>query len=173
MPKSTVLQSLEAVRFPLLKSQETLLIRLKTDAEYCILRSEAAVPIPEDVDAAEYAPILCAGVTVFNSIRNMNIGPGSLVAIQGLGGLGHLAIQYANKFGFQVAAISRGADKEKAVRGLGAQHFIDTSSEDPVNELQSLGGAALIVATAPSAAAISPLINGLDAFGKLLVLSSE
>ncbi|KAJ5223915.1 hypothetical protein N7468_008457 [Penicillium chermesinum] len=140
-------------------------------AEYCSLRAEAGVPIPEDVNAAEYAPILCAGVTVFNSMRQMNVRPGSLVAVQGLGGLGHLAIQYANKFGFRVVAISRGADKEKPVRELGAHHFIDSSSQDPVAELQKMGGATMIVSTAPHAAAIAPLLNGLDVFGKLLIVA--
>lgn len=141
------------------------------DAEYCILRAEAGVRIPPHVSAAEYAPILCAGVTVFNSMRQMGVSPGSTVAIQGLGGLGHLAIQYANRFGFRVVAISRDAQKELFVRDLGAHEYIDTSKEDVATALQKLGGAALIVATAPNAPAISPLLKGLAPLGKLLILA--
>ncbi|KAE8453919.1 hypothetical protein EG329_007695 [Mollisiaceae sp. DMI_Dod_QoI] len=140
-------------------------------AEYCTLRSEAAVRVPGHVDAAEYAPILCAGVSCFNSIRKMNIQPGSIVAIQGLGGLGHLAIQYANKFGFRVVALSRDSKKEKFARELGAHEYIDESEIDAAEALQKLGGASLIVSTAPSADAITPLLRGLGILGKLLILS--
>jgi D-arabinose 1-dehydrogenase-like Zn-dependent alcohol dehydrogenase len=125
-----------------------------TDAEYCILNAEAGVRIPSHVSAAEYAPILCAGVTVFSSMRQMGIKPGSTVAIQGLGGLGHLAIQYANRFGFRVVAISRDDQKERFVRDLGAHEYIDTIKEDVGTALQEPGGAALIVATAANAGAI-------------------
>ncbi|KAL8869802.1 MAG: hypothetical protein Q9198_007794, partial [Flavoplaca austrocitrina] len=145
----------------------------QTDAEYCMLRSEAAVRVPSHVDAAKYAPILCAGVTVFNSMRNMNIPPGATVAIQGLGGLGHLAIQYANKFGYRVVALSRDSKKEQFARDLGADEYIDASKGDTGEALQKLGGASLIVATAPSADAITPLLKGLGIFGKLLILSSK
>src|SRR4051812_44907080 len=100
-----------------------------------MLRAEAVASIPEGVDAAKYAPIMCAGLTVFNSIRKMNIPVGELVAIQGMGGLGHLAIQYANKFGYRVAALSRGTSKEKFVRDLGAHEYIDTSAVDPAEAL--------------------------------------
>jgi D-arabinose 1-dehydrogenase-like Zn-dependent alcohol dehydrogenase len=123
------------------------------------------------VDAAKYAPILCAGVTVFNSMRRMNVPPGSTVAIQGLGGLGHLAIQYANRFGYRVVALSRDSKKEKFVRELGAHEYIDSSKEDAAQALQKLGGASLIVATAPNAQVISPLVNGLGIMGKLLILA--
>ncbi|KAI4186224.1 MAG: hypothetical protein L6R41_003611 [Letrouitia leprolyta] len=140
-------------------------------AEYCILRTEAAVRVPSHIDAAKYAPILCAGVTVFNSMRNMNIPPGSTVAIQGLGGLGHLAIQYAAKMGYRVVALSRDAKKEKFARQLGADEYIDASKADQGEQLQKLGGASLIVATAPSADAITPLLKGLGILGKLLILS--
>lgn len=141
-------------------------------AQYCILRAESGVRIPTHVSAAEYAPILCAGVTVFNSMRRLNIQPGSIVAIQGLGGLGHLAIQYANRFGFRVVAISRDATKEKFVRELGAHEYIDSSKEDPAEVLQKLGGAALVVATAPNSKVISPLMKGLGPLGKLLLLAT-
>ncbi|EED19785.1 alcohol dehydrogenase, putative [Talaromyces stipitatus ATCC 10500] len=140
-------------------------------AEYCILRSEAAVRIPPDVDASEYAPMLCAGVTVFNSMRHMQIPPGSTVAIQGLGGLGHLALQYANKFGYRVVALSRDNKKEKFARQLGAHEYIDGSKEDIGQALQRLGGASLIVSTAPDKDSITPLLSGLGIRGKLLILS--
>ena len=129
--------------------------------------------VPSHVDAAKYAPILCAGVTVFNSIRNMNIPPGATVGIQGLGGLGHLAIQYASKFGYRVVALSRDSKKEKFARELGASEYIDASKGDAGEQMQKLGGASLIVATAPSADAITPLLKGLGILGKLLILSSK
>lgn len=140
-------------------------------AEYCLLRAEAAVRVPDHVDAAKYAPILCAGVTVFNSMRHMKIAVGETVAIQGIGGLGHLAIQYANQFGYRVVAISRGSAKEEFARQLGAHHYIDTNKEDASDALQKLGGAALIVTTAPNASDITPLMRGLAVVGKLLFLS--
>ncbi|EFE45129.1 hypothetical protein TRV_00067 [Trichophyton verrucosum HKI 0517] len=141
------------------------------DAEYCLLRAEAGVRVPADVDAAVYAPILCAGVTVFNSMRNMKLMPGSTVAIQGLGGLGHLAIQYANKFGYRVVALSRGSDKEKFAKELGAHIYIDGGKGDVGEQLQAIGGADMIVSTAPSRRAVEPLLKGLGMLGKLLVLS--
>lgn len=146
---------------------------LWTDAEYCKLRFEAAVHVPSHVDAAKYAPILCAGVTVFNAIRKMNIPPGSTVAIQGLGGLGHLAIQYAHKLGYRVVALSRDSMKEEFARKLGADEYVDASKVDTAEALQKLGGASLIVATAPSADTITPLLKGLGILGKLLILSGK
>ncbi|KAI1334600.1 alcohol dehydrogenase [Xylariaceae sp. FL0016] len=141
-------------------------------AEYVLLRSKAAVRMPKDADPAEVAPLLCAGVTVFNSMRKMHVEQGNTVAVQGLGGLGHLAVQYANKMGYHVVAISSGdAKRDFAISKLGAHAYIDTSKEDPVKKLQALGGAAMIVATAPSGKAISPLIGGLQAGGKLVVLA--
>ncbi|MCJ1348261.1 hypothetical protein MMC31_006492, partial [Peltigera leucophlebia] len=140
-------------------------------AEYCKLRFEAAVHVPSHVDAAKYAPILCAGVTVFNAIRKANIPLGATVGIQGLGGLGHLAIQYAHKLGYRVVALSRDSKKEKFARELGADEYVDASKVDTAEALQKLGGASLIVATAPSADAITPLLKGLGILGKLLILS--
>lgn len=128
--------------------------------------------IPEHVNAAKYAPILCAGVTVFNSMRHMNIQPGATVAVQGLGGLGHLAIQYANKFGFRVVALSRDSKKEQFARQLGAHEYIDGSKVNQAEALQKLGGASLILATAPNSEIINPLIGGLGLLGKLLIVSS-
>ncbi|KAL5119838.1 hypothetical protein ACEQ8H_002199 [Pleosporales sp. CAS-2024a] len=140
-------------------------------AEYCTLRSEAAVRIPQDADPAEYAPLLCAGVTVFNGIRNMNIVPGDTVAVQGLGGLGHLAVQYARKLGYRTIALSTSSDKKEFAKQLGANEYIDTSKEDAGEALQKMGGASLIVVTAPNPDMINPLVNGLGPLGKLLMLA--
>jgi D-arabinose 1-dehydrogenase-like Zn-dependent alcohol dehydrogenase len=118
-------------------------------------------------------PLLCAGVTVYNGMRRQNVVPGSLVAIQGLGGLGHLALQFANKAGYRVVALSSGPDKEAFARQLGAHYYIDGSKEDQAQALQKLGGADMIVTTAPNPKIISPLINGLAPLGKLLVLAGE
>ena len=146
---------------------------LPTDAEYCTLRSEAGIRVPRHVDAAKYAPILCAGVTVFNGMRQMNVPKGATVAIQGLGGLGHMALQYANKMGYRVVALSRDSRKEKFARELGAHEYIDGSKGDIGEALQKLGGASMIVSTAPSANAITPLLKGLGVVGKLLILSGN
>ena len=140
-------------------------------AEYVLLRTEAVVRVPTDVDPVEYAPILCAGITVFNSIRKLNITSGEIVAVQGLGGLGHLAIQYANKMGYHVVALSSGDKKRDFAKKLGAHDYIDTSKDDPCEKLQEMGGAALVVCTAPNPKAISPLTGALEAGGKLLVLA--
>ncbi|KAH6612210.1 chaperonin 10-like protein [Chaetomium sp. MPI-SDFR-AT-0129] len=140
-------------------------------AEYVNLRAESGVRIPEGIDAAEYAPQLCAGVTVFNSIRQQGVGAGETVAIEGLGGLGHLGVQFANKFGYRTVAISRGADKEKFARELGAHDYIDSTQGPPGAALQKLGGAALIVTTNPHGDKIPELLDGLGPKGKLLILS--
>jgi len=134
---------------------------------------EAAVPIPAHADAAAYAPLLCAGVTVFNSMRRMNVQPGSLVAIQGLGGLGHLAIQYAHKMGYRVVALSGSGAKEKFALELGADEYLDASKGDLAEGLQRLGGAAMVVCTAPNLKIIGGLVDGLEPQGKLLILSRE
>ena len=143
------------------------------DAEYCILQSEAVVHIPTDVDAASYAPLLCAGVTVFNSMRQMHIMSGETVAIQGLGGLGHLALQYANKMGYKVVALSSGSSKEKFAKDLGAHVYVDSSKENHAEALTKLGGAAMIVSTAPNPGAMGDLVNGLAPGGKLILLSRK
>ncbi|KAK3905224.1 chaperonin 10-like protein [Staphylotrichum tortipilum] len=140
-------------------------------AEYVLVRSEAGVRVPDEVDAAKYAPLLCAGVTVFNAMRQMNVPPGSTVAVQGLGGLGHLGVQYAAKFGYRVVALSRGADKEAFARQLGAHEYVDTTKGDAGVALKALGGADLIVVTSPDVKGIPELLNGLAPVGKLLVLS--
>lgn len=144
-----------------------------TVAEYCVLRSEAAVHIPADVDAASYAPLLCAGVTVFNSMRQMKIPPGETVAVQGLGGLGHLALQYANKMGFKVVALSSTGSKEKFAKELGAHVYVDASKENHAEALMKMGGAAMIVSTAPNLDIMGDLANGLAPRGKLILLARK
>jgi D-arabinose 1-dehydrogenase-like Zn-dependent alcohol dehydrogenase len=140
-------------------------------AEYATLHAEAAVRVPKEMDPIEVAPLLCAGVTVFNGIRKMHIEQGNLVAIQGLGGLGHLAVQYAHKMGYEVAVLSSGDDKADFAKSLGATHYINSKKEDAAQALQKLGGAALIVQTAPNPAVVGPLVSGLQAHGKLLSLA--
>ncbi|KAI0906835.1 alcohol dehydrogenase [Ustulina deusta] len=140
-------------------------------AEYVLLRAEAVVRVPKDLDPAEAAPLLCAGVTTFNAMRKQHVEQGNLVAIQGLGGLGHLAVQYANKMGYRTVAISSGSGKEDFARRLGAHEYIDASKDDPIKKLLAMGGAAMILSTAPNPKAISPLIGGLQAGGKLVVLA--
>ncbi|KAJ3310955.1 hypothetical protein HDU76_003238, partial [Blyttiomyces sp. JEL0837] len=141
-------------------------------AEYLVARYEALAIVPGEVDAAELAPMMCAGLTCFNAIRNMNVKPGELVAVQGIGGLGHLAIQICQKMGLKTVAISSGAAKKPLSLQLGAQLYIDASTSDPVVELNKLGGAKLIVATAPSGKAIAPLVGGLGMDGTLLLLAA-
>ncbi|KAL9611103.1 MAG: hypothetical protein Q9167_004236 [Letrouitia subvulpina] len=140
-------------------------------AEYCLVRTEAVVAIPADVDPAAYCPLMCAGVTVFNSIRQLHIPPGETVAIQGLGGLGHLAIQYAAKMGYKVVALSSSGAKEKFAKDLGATSYIDGSKESHSEALSRDGGAALIVVTAPNPKIIGDLVNGLAVRGQLLILA--
>jgi D-arabinose 1-dehydrogenase-like Zn-dependent alcohol dehydrogenase len=143
------------------------------DTEYCTLRSEAGVRIPKDVDAAEAEPLLCAGVTVFNGIRQQNIIGGGTVAIQGLGGLGHLALQYSRKMGYRTVALSRDASKKDFATQLGATDYVDGSQGDTGEALQKLGGADLIVVTAPNPKIIPGLIGGLAPRGKLLILARK
>lgn len=140
-------------------------------AEYCTLRNEAAVQIPKDVPAADYAPLLCAGVTVFNSIRRIGITQGDIVAIQGLGGLGHLAVQYSRRMGYRTVAISSSDAKRDFATQLGANDYIDTSKEDAAEALQKLGGAALVVVTAPNPKIVGSMIDACDVGGKVLVLA--
>src|SRR5208283_653253 len=118
-------------------------------AEYMISPAQAVAAIPDDLPAAEAAPLLCAGITVFNALRNSSARSGDLVAVQGIGGLGHLGIQYARQMGFRTVAIGRGADKQPLARKLGAHDYIDSAAGDPSVALQKLGGARVILATAP------------------------
>jgi D-arabinose 1-dehydrogenase-like Zn-dependent alcohol dehydrogenase len=138
-------------------------------AEYMIAPAAALALIPDDLPAEEAGPFMCAGVTVFNALRNSGAHPGDVVAVQGIGGLGHLGIQYARKMGFETVALGRGKDKEPLAKKLGAQHYIDSDVVDPVTELRKLGGARVILATAPSAKAISSVVEGLSVDGTLLI----
>ncbi|MDR3542055.1 MAG: alcohol dehydrogenase catalytic domain-containing protein [Desulfosporosinus sp.] len=140
-------------------------------AEYTITSAQELVLIPEELNEAEAAPLLCAGVTTFEALKNSGAKPGDVIAIQGIGGLGHLAIQYAKKMGFKTVSISRGADKKELAEQLGSQVYIDTESTDVIKELQKLGGAKAILATAPNSEAISELINGLSLDGKLMIIA--
>jgi D-arabinose 1-dehydrogenase-like Zn-dependent alcohol dehydrogenase len=138
-------------------------------AEYLIAPALALAAIPDDLPAEEAGPFMCAGVTVFNALRNSGARAGDVVAVHGIGGLGHLGVQYARQMGFETVAINRGNDKEPLARQLGAHHYLDATAQDVVAELQKLGGANVILATAPNAAAISALVDGLSPDGKLLV----
>ncbi|GAA5821740.1 hypothetical protein JCM11251_001001 [Rhodosporidiobolus azoricus] len=140
-------------------------------AEYVTLRTEAVCALPEGIDPAEAAPLLCAGVTTFNSLRGMNVHPGDVVAVQGLGGLGHLAVQWGNKMGFKVVALSGSASKKELADKLGAHVYVDGSKEDQAKALQELGGAKVIVCTAPNNEIINKLVTGLAPNGQLLVLA--
>ena len=141
-------------------------------AEYMTAPQEAIAAIPEALKSEEAAPLLCAGITVYNAMRNSKIKAGDVVAVQGIGGLGHLAVQYANKMGMRTVAISTSEDKKKLAHDLGAHHFIATDDQDAVEELQKLGGAKLIVATAPYADAISSVIDGLGIDGELICIGA-
>jgi D-arabinose 1-dehydrogenase-like Zn-dependent alcohol dehydrogenase len=138
--------------------------------EYMIAPVEALAALPETLTAAEAGPLLCAGVTTFNALRHSGASPGSLVAVQGVGGLGHLAIQFGNKFGYKVAAIGRGSENGALAKKLGATVYIDSKTTNAAQELQTLGGAQAILATAPSSKAMSELIDGLGPAGRFVVV---
>jgi alcohol dehydrogenase, propanol-preferring len=138
-------------------------------AETMIAKASGLAAIPDDLLPTEAAPLLCAGLTTFNGLRNSNARPGELVAIQGVGGLGHLGIQFARRMGFQVAGIARGPEKESLAKELGAHHYIDSNAQDLIAALQALGGARLILATAANSKAMSPLLGGLAPRGQLIV----
>ena len=138
-------------------------------AEYMIAPATTLAAIPDEVSAEEAGPFMCAGVTVYNALRHSGARAGDVVAVHGIGGLGHLGVQYARRMGFQTVAINRGNDKQALAQKLGAHHYIDATATDVVAELQKLGGARVILATAPSAQAISPLVDGLSPSGLLLV----
>src|SRR5438105_9980570 len=138
-------------------------------AEYMVAPATTLAAIPDELPAEEAGPFMCAGVTVFNALRNSGARAGDLVAVHGIGGLGHLGVQYARQMGFETVAINRGNNKEPLARQLGAHHYIDATAQDVVSELQKLGGARVILATAPNAQAISVLVDGLAPSGKLLV----
>lgn len=138
--------------------------------EFMLAPVEAVVAMPDTLNSAEAAPLLCAGITMYNSLRHSGALPGDLVAVQGIGGLGHLGIQFAHKFGYKVAAVGRGSEDAATAKQLGASEYIDTKSTDGAKELQKLGGARVIVATAPSSKAMSALFDGLGPNGNLMVI---
>ncbi len=138
-------------------------------AEYMIARAESLAAVPDNLPPEEVGPFMCAGVTVFNALLNSGARAGDLVAVLGIGGLGHLGVQYARQMGFETVAVGRGKDKEPLARKLGAHHYIDSGASDAAVELQKLGGARVILATAPNAKAISSMIEGLGANGKIVV----
>src|SRR3954470_5846650 len=138
-------------------------------AEYAVVPQAAAARIPEKLDPADAGPLLCAGVTTYNALRNSGARPGDTVAVQGIGGLGHLGIQYAARMGFRTVAISSGADKEELARQLGAHEYIDTKKVNAAEGLKKLGGADVVLATAPHAESIASTLDGLKSRGTLLI----
>ncbi len=133
---------------------------------------EALTAMPEGLGDTEAAPLLCAGITTYNALRHSGAMPGDLVAVLGIGGLGHLGIQFANKFGYKVVAIGRGPENASLAKKLGASLYIDNKVTNAAEALQKLGGAQVILATAPSSKAMSEVINGLGPHGKLVVVGS-
>jgi len=140
--------------------------------QYMLAPVEALAAIPESLSDVEAAPLLCAGITTFNALRHSGAMPGDLVAVQGIGGLGHLGIQFANKFGYRVVAIGRGPENAALAKKLGANVYIDSKSTKAADELQKLGGARVILATAPNSKAMSELIDGLGPNGELMVIGA-
>lgn len=140
--------------------------------EYMLARHEAVARMPEDLDAAEAGPLLCAGVTTFNSLRHSGAGVGDLVGVQGIGGLGHLGIQFAAKAGYRVAAIGRGPENAALAKKLGAAVYMDSNATNPAEELAKMGGAKVILATAPNSKSMSELFDGLGANGKMMVVGA-
>jgi alcohol dehydrogenase, propanol-preferring len=139
-------------------------------AEAMIAEARAIASIPDELTSVEAAPLLCAGITTYNALRNAGLRGGDLVAVQGVGGLGHLGIQFARHMGFRTVAIGRGREKEKLARDLGAHVYIDTADEDVAAVLQRMGGAKAVLATGTSGGAMGPLLSGLAARGKLIVV---
>ena len=141
--------------------------------EYMVAPVEALVPIPDSLSDVDAAPLLDAGITTYNALRNSGAMPGDLVAVQGIGGLGHLGVQFANKFGYRVAAIGRGPENAELAKKLGALVYIDSHATNAAEKLQELGGARVIIATAPNSKAMSALIDGLGPNGKLVVIGAS
>jgi D-arabinose 1-dehydrogenase-like Zn-dependent alcohol dehydrogenase len=141
-------------------------------AEYMIAPAESVARVPADLAPAEIAPLMCAGITTFNALRNSGARPGEVVAVHGVGGLGHLGVQYARKLGFKTVAIARGADKAPLAEQLGAHHYIDSQMEDPAAALQKLGGAKAILATVTNGEAMAAIQGGLGINGTLMVIGA-
>jgi D-arabinose 1-dehydrogenase-like Zn-dependent alcohol dehydrogenase len=141
-------------------------------ADYLVAQASAVARMPKELAEIDAAPLLCAGVTTFNALRHSGAGPGDVVAIYGLGGLGHLGVQYAAKMGFKTVAIARGHDKEALARKLGAVHYIDSQATDPAAELAKLGGAKAILATVTSGDAMAAVVGGLAVNGTMMVIGA-
>ncbi len=141
-------------------------------AEYMIAPASVAALIPDELQPTDAGPLMCAGITTFNSLRNSGARPGDLVAVLGIGGLGHLGIQYAVKMGFRTVGIARGKDKEPLAKKLGARHYIDSQGQDPAAELMKLGGAKVVLATVTNAKAMGAVLGGLGIGGKLIILGA-
>jgi propanol-preferring alcohol dehydrogenase len=141
-------------------------------AQYAYARESGVVRVPDGLDPIDASPLLCAGLTTYKAVLRAGARPGTLLAVQGIGGLGHLGVQYAAKLGYRVAALARGTDKAALAKELGADHYIDTAAEDPAAALRALGGAAGIVATASSGASMSPLIDGLAPGATMVVVGA-
>jgi D-arabinose 1-dehydrogenase-like Zn-dependent alcohol dehydrogenase len=141
-------------------------------ADHVVVPAESVARIPDSLSPTDAGPLLCAGVTTYNSLRNVGARPGDTVAVQGIGGLGHLGIQYAAKMGFRTVALSRGKDKEELARQLGAHEYVDTAAVTAAEGLQKLGGADVVLCAAPNAAAMADAIGGLKARGTLLVVAA-
>jgi D-arabinose 1-dehydrogenase-like Zn-dependent alcohol dehydrogenase len=141
-------------------------------AEYMVAPATTLARIPDELSAVDAGPLMCAGVTTFNSLRNSGARPGDLVAILGIGGLGHVGVQFAAKMGFRTVAIARGMDKEPLAKRLGAWSYIDSKAQDPAAELQKLGGAKVVLATATNGDAMSATLGGLGVNGKLVILGA-
>ena len=141
-------------------------------AGYMIARAEAVALVPEELSAVEAAPLMCAGVTTFNALRNSGARPSDLVAVLGLGGLGHLGVQFAAKMGFRTVAIARGKDKGPLARELGAWRYVDSQAQDPAAALRELGGAKVILATVTNGPAMSAVLGGLGVNGTLMILGA-
>jgi D-arabinose 1-dehydrogenase-like Zn-dependent alcohol dehydrogenase len=141
--------------------------------QYMVAPEEALVSLPEGLNDVEAAPLLCAGITTYNALRRSGALPGDLVAVQGIGGLGHLAIQFGNKFGYKIAAIGRGSETAPLAKKLGASAYIDSKSTNAAEALQELGGAQVILALAPSSKAMSELFDGLAPNGKIVVIGVD
>ena len=141
-------------------------------ADYMVAPAEALASIPDELSAVEAGPLMCAGITTFNSLRHSGAAPGDLVAVLGIGGLGHLGVQFAARMGFKTVAIARGTDKEPLAKQLGAVHYIDSRTQNPAEELTKLGGAKIILATATSGQAMAAVLGGLGIDGKMIILGA-
>jgi D-arabinose 1-dehydrogenase-like Zn-dependent alcohol dehydrogenase len=142
-------------------------------AEYAIFPEEVCAMVPQQLTSAEAAPLVCAGVTTYNALRHAGAMPGDTVAILGIGGLGHLGVQFANKMGFQTVAIARGKDKEEFAKELGAHIYIDSEGKEPVEALKKVGGAKVILSTITNSDAMTPWIDGLSVNGKLVLVGAD